>query len=216
MMSLLFPEGLSASLSAIGLAGLSKTGHLGKQSLSKSRKSSRKSSLRKMQSGGKKRLNLKKSKKSKKSKKRGGSCSFASIGGSKKKGSKKKSKKGGGSCWNDKKNSMSYKQNKKSSGGTCPWASIGGSRKKSKKKRSKTQKGGGSDWISSQYARGPSNSGDSGPCGPNSCSQKAFTSDYIVPNTQLAKWIAPQSTGSEKNMCGGMSKKKSKPKHKKY
>ena len=60
MMSLLFPKGLSASLSAIGLAGLAKTGHLGKQSLSKSRKTSRKRSLRKIQSGGKHMLSKKK------------------------------------------------------------------------------------------------------------------------------------------------------------
>ena len=190
MMSLLFPKGLSASLSAIGLAGLAKTGHLGKQSLSKSRKTSRKRSLRKIQSGGKHMLSKKKSK------------------GSKKKS--KRSKKGGGSCWDDKKKSKGSK--KKSKGGTCQWASIGGS----KKKRSKTQKGGGSDWLSTQYARGPSNSGDSGPCGPNACSQKAFTSDYIIPNTKLAHYIAPQLTGSENSMCGGMSKKKTKSKPKKY
>jgi hypothetical protein len=178
MMSLLFPRGLSASLTAAGLAGLAKTGHLGRSSLSKSRKTSRKRSgsrtvkkrkvvRRKVQSGGK---------------------------------VKRKTSRGG-ACWASEKNSTS----KYSSGGNCPWASVGGAKKALKKHR-----GGGSDWIGTQYALGSSIAGDMTPCGPAVCMQKAFTSQPIVPNSQLANWIAPQSTGTVGSMCGGMSKLKKK------
>ena len=224
MMSLLFPRGLSASLTAAGLAGLAKTGHLGRSSLSKSRRTSRKRSgsrtvkkrkvvRRKVQSGGKvkRKTSVKKRKTSVKKRK----TSVKKRPTKRKTSVKKRKTSRGGACWASEKNSMSQSRSskKKRSGGNCPWASVGGAKKKKvnlHKKVSKKKHRGGSDWRIMTTALGPTNAGDMTPCGPAVCVQKAFTSQPIVPNSQLANWIAPQSTGTVGSMCGGMSKLKKK------
>ena len=278
MMSLLFPRGLSASLTAAGLAGLAKSGNIGKSSLSKSVKK-RKVVRRKVQSGGKltrkksakkspvkrktsvkklpvkrktsvkkrpvkrktsvkklpvkrktsvKKLPVKRKTSVKKSSvkrktKRGGSQHMMSnmmsdeniMGNSKRGGSScgssyqnniVSSKRGGSQHMMHNKNSMGHNYSNKNSHG-------GGTKKKKVKISLQKYKGGGSDWIGTQYARGSSIAGDMTSCGPAACMQKAFTSQPLVPNSQLATWIAPQLTGTTGSMCGGMSKMiKKKPK----
>jgi hypothetical protein len=141
--------------------------------------------------------------------KRGGSSCGSSY-----KNNMDSSKRGGSQHMMHNKNSMGHNySNKKSYGGNSKWASVGGTKKKKVKVSLQNYKGGGSDWIGTQYARGSSIAGDMTSCGPAACMQKAFTSQPLVPNSQLATWIAPQLTGTTSSMCGGMSKMiKKKPK----
>jgi len=180
-MRLLFPRGLSSTLTVAGLAALAKSGSTHKKSLKKRKTpgKKRKVTKRKTKKGGATKTSIKKRKSN--TKKR----TVKKLTHGKRRGASK--------CSRSKK------------GGSCGWKVVGGSKKSAKKRSYKRkQKGGGSDWMTVQYARGPSNTNDMTPGGSNKALFSNFADPrHYVSNTRLAKgWVTPQSAGVTSRMCG--------------
>jgi len=213
IMNLLFPRGLTPTLTAAGLAALSQSGRTTKRSVSRKRRSVSKKPKRKV-------VRRKSTKKRKVTRKKRGGASRQTGGkrtASRKGGQRTVSKRGG-------KRTASRKGGQRTvskRGGGCPWTKVGGSKKKKvgakrggkgcgvrghskKHKPHKRKSGGGSDWMTVQYARGPSNAGNKSWCGSARSQFGAFAnSSQYVPNSVLARgWANPQLAGLDSKMCG--------------